>query len=479
VQHLVAIGCRTLATLVGTATARRLSAVHPVFEDEAAYQAWLHGPLGTARAGALPGRRPLVSILMPVFDAPERFLRAAVESLRSQSYPDWELCAVDAGPAGSSGSHALAELARTDARIRVLPVERNLGIAGNSNVALDAARGEFVAALDQDDLLDADALAAMVGLLEAEPGLDVVYSDMDNVTPWGDRYAPFFKPDWSPELLLAANYLAHFSLLRRSVVLQAGRFDPSMDGAQDWDLLLRITHGTTRVGHVPRVLYHWRSLPTSCASSLDAKPYAREAQRRAVQAALDRRGLAARAAVAHDGTLGLHARGASDRDDILVFLDPRLRPEGDGFRNELALWAADPRIGAAGALLRNDRGGVESAGYVQSDSATLSLFAGSEGRRWSPLGWPQWLRNVTAPLPLAFATRRDVYERLGGFEAGSEGVLDYSRRLAQAGLRCVTVPAASVLGPADAAPARVLDGGGAGVGFSPNLDPRSPVPRAR
>jgi glycosyltransferase involved in cell wall biosynthesis len=476
VQHLVARSYEALSAVLGPGAARRLSRAHPAFEDEAAYQAWIDAR--ESRSARLPAERPLVSLLMPVFDAPERFLRDAIGSLRAQSYAEWELCAVDAGPAGSAGSRALGELARADGRVRVLPVEANRGIAGNTNVALEAARGEFVASFDQDDLLAPDALAALVGLLDARPALDVLYSDMDNVTPWGERYAPFFKPDWSPELLLSANYLAHFSLIRRGLAARL-RFDPSMDGAQDWDLLLRVTDATPRVGHVPEVLYHWRALPTSCASSLDAKPYAREAQRRAVQAALDRRGLAARAELVPDGTLRLIAREGRAHDDVLYFLDPRLRPEGDHFRDELALWASDPQVGAAGALFQAAGHEVESAGYVQSERATLSLFAGSGGRRWSPLGWPQWLRNVTAPVPLAFATRRDVYEKAGGHEAGIDGVLAFCRRLAEAGLRCVTVPTAVVRGPIEAAPPRVVDGGGTGIGFSPNLDPMSPVPRPR
>lgn len=460
-QHLVARGYRALETVVGGAAARRLSRVHPALEDEGAYQAWLAGP-GAARAARLPGRGPLVSLLMPVFDAPERFLRAAIGSLRAQTYPDWELCAADAGPAGSPGSRALAELAGADGRIRVLALERNLGIAGNSNVALDAARGAYVATLDQDDLLAPHALAAMTDLLDREPELDVAYSDMDNVTPWGERYAPFFKPDWSPELLLSANYLAHLSLVRRTLAV-AARFDPSLDGAQDWDLMLRVTAGTSRVGHVPEVLYHWRSLPTSCASSLDAKPYAREAQRRTVQAALERRSLAARAELAADGTMQLRAgTSSSAAGDIVRIADPRLPPQDESLWRELAAWAADPQIGAAGALLRAPGGVVLSAGLVHSESATLSLFAGSPGTRWSPLGWPQWLRNVTAPVPAAYAIRRELHER------GSA-----------AGLRCVTVPAATIVCPPELAPPTVVHGGGAGLGFSPNLDPTSPIPRPR
>lgn len=467
-QHLVAQGYGTLSFGLGRGLAGRLASLHPALEGERDYQAWLESQASRPETRQPSTHRPLVSVLMPVFDAPERFLREAVRSLLEQSYEEWELCAVDAGPAASPGARALAELARGDRRIRVLPVPENLGIAGNSNVALRAAHGAFVATFDQDDRLHPQALAALVARLETQPDLDVVYSDMDNITPWGDRYAPFFKPDWSPELLLSANYLAHFSLIRRSAVEHAGGFDTALNGAQDWDLLLRVTHANARIAHVPEVLYHWRALPTSCASSLDAKPYAREAQRRAVQAQLDRRGVAARAEVATDGTMRLSARdGATEGlGDVVIVADPRLGPQPDETWRELALWASDPAIGAAGALLRRADGRIESAGYVQSESATLSLFAGSAGKRWSPLGWPQWLRNVTEPVPLAFAMRRELHERRG--EPG-----------ALAGLRCVTVPAATIACPPGVSVDRVKPGGGAGLGFSRNLDPTSPVPRPR
>lgn len=467
-QHLVAQAYGALSFGVGRELAGRIAGLHPALDGERRYQRWLESERVVERSRRPPVSRPLVSVLMPVFDAPERFLREAIGSLREQSYAEWELCAVDAGPAGSPGGRALAALAREDRRIRVLTIPHNLGIAGNSNVALRAAHGAFVATLDQDDRLEARALEAVISPLDAEPELDVVYSDMDNITPWGDRYAPFFKPDWSPELLLSANYLAHFSLIRRAAVEQAGGFDSTLDGAQDWDLLLKVTHASSRVAHVPEVLYHWRALPTSCASSIDAKPYAREAQRRAVQAQLDRRGLSARADVAADGTVGVSACEAdtAGRDDIVIVIDPRLGPQPNGTLRELALWAADPSIGAAGALLRRPDGRIESAGYVPSESATLSLFSGSDGRRWSPLGWPRWLRNVSEPVPLAFAMRRELYEK-----RAEPGTL--------AGLRCVTVPAAELVCPPGVTLASVRPGGGAGIGFNPNLDPTSPVPRPR
>jgi hypothetical protein len=436
-QHVVARGYRALSAFVGRGPARQVARLHPALDDEAAYQAWLdtqkHLALDSAASAPLRSR-PLISVVMPVFDAPERFLREAIGSLREQSYPEWELCAADAGPFGSPGSRFLQACALNDGRVRIVSVGGNRGIAGNSNAALHEARGEFVAFLDQDDLLARSALAELVTRLEPELDLDLVYSDKDNVTPWGERYAPYFKPDWSPELFLSSNFVTHLCLVRRSLVDAAGGFDDSMDGAQDWDLLLRITEVAKRIAHVPRVLYHWRSLATSCAASLDAKPYAREAQRRAVQAHLDRRGVTGRVRVEPDGLVrivstasrlpplsvvvrepcdvpGADAYGeveivsdaANALGELLLFWDPGTKPVTDGaWLRELALWAMQPVIGAAGPLVR----GPDTAG-----SANLVPQRPGAGERRADDA-PRYLREArrhargSAGLRLPITSRR-------------------------------------------------------------------------
>lgn len=520
-QHLVARSYRVLSATVGGGPARRIARLHPALDEEAAYQGWRRAQRQVAidsPTPAPPQNRPLISVVMPIFDAPERFLREAIGSLIEQSYPEWELCAADGGPGGSAGSRVLQEWARVDRRVRVVAVGENRGIAGNSNAALRMARGEFVALLDQDDLLEPDALLALVARLDEEPGLDLLYSDTDNVTPWGDLYAPFFKPDWSPELLLSANYLAHLTLVRRSALEAVGSFDQSLDGAQDWDLLLRVTKKTSRIAHVPRILYHWRSLPTSCASNLGAKPYAREAQRRAVQAHLARGGLAASVEVAATGRVrvelqmkelpsvtlvlakgvarahamsfaasgfrGLdvaeHARDA--RGEVLVIWDPGFEPDDEAWARDLAAWALDPEIGAAGGLAVDKDGRVDSIGYVANEGIATPVFAGAQADAWTPLGRADWYRNLLAPSPRAFATRREICERLGSLEASPQGILDYGVRLRRAGLRTMVVPTARLVrcGPASALPAVRGDSlAGTDPCFNPNLAPSSTLPRPR
>ncbi|HSP79522.1 MAG TPA: glycosyltransferase, partial [Myxococcaceae bacterium] len=176
-----------------------------------------------------------------------------------------------------------------DPRIQVVFQEKNTGIAGTSEVGLQRARGEFVALLDHDDELAPEALYEMVRRLNEQPDLDFLYSDEDKLDLNGRRVEPFFKPDWSPDLLMSMNYICHFSVLRRSVLLKAGGFMPGFDGSQDYDLFLRVSEQTARIAHIPKVLYHWRKIPNSAADSADAKPYAHEAARRALEASLARR----------------------------------------------------------------------------------------------------------------------------------------------------------------------------------------------
>jgi hypothetical protein len=447
-QHAVALAWRGLRRLPGGFS---LAALSRALSEESAYQAWIAGHDATLAAldaqRAAPPEGPLLSLLMPVYDAPGAPLDAAIASLLAQTYPRWELLAADGGPRGCPGSRLLARRAGCEPRIRIVALEANRGMAGNANAALAAARGEFVALFDQDDLLAPDALHALVSRLLAEPGLDLVYSDKDNVTPWGERYAPFRKPDWSPETLLSVNYLAHLALLRRSLVEALGGCDSALDGAQDWDLYLRLAERTARIAHVPRVLYHWRSLPTSCASSLAAKPYAREAQRRAVQAALDRRRIAGRASVNAAGLVRIEPRlerwprlsvlplgrvgqvpGAAEYGDVelassveaatgelLLAWDPRARPRRQSWLRVLAFWALQDGVGAVAPLVLDARGRVAEAGLAPcAGGEALPLFAGCEPDRWSPEGLPIWYRNVPALGPLAVMARRERWPGAAG-----------------------------------------------------------------
>ena len=238
---------------------------------------------------------PRFSIVTPVYNTPAAVLWAMLESARTQTFEDWELCLVDDCSSEPHVRQMLESAAREDPRIRVRFREENGGIVAASNDGLEMAEGEFIALLDHDDELHPDALAHVHEALLGTPEADYVYTDEDKIDERGGHSGPFFKPDWSPERMRTQMYTCHLSVLRRSLVEEVGGFDPEFEGSQDWDLVLKVTERARRILHVPRVLYHWRMIATSAAGGGEAaKPWAFEAGTRAVQAHCDRTGVQAR-----------------------------------------------------------------------------------------------------------------------------------------------------------------------------------------
>jgi GT2 family glycosyltransferase len=236
-------------------------------------------------------RLPTVSVLMPVFDIDSAWLKAAVDSVRTQIYPHWELCIVDDASSRPHIAPLLQTFRETDPRIKVKSLATNEGISGASNHALALATGEFIALLDHDDTLTQDALYQVVKRLNQDPTIDFVYTDHDIRDLSGARRSPFFKPDWSPDLLLSMNYITHFCVYRRTLVQQVGGFRKGLEGSQDYDLVLRATEQARSIAHIALPLYSWGQAPTSVALNPRAKPHAHEAGRRALQDALTRRGI--------------------------------------------------------------------------------------------------------------------------------------------------------------------------------------------
>ena len=239
----------------------------------------------------MSGRGPFFSVLTPVYDPPLEALSAAIESVRAQTFRDWELILVDDASASDAVRALLARVAEGDDRITVIERAANGGIAASSNDAVAAAGGQFLALLDHDDLLVPHALERVYEVLEASRDVDYVYSDEDKMDAKGERYEEFRKPDWSPERLRGQMYTSHLSVLRASLVRSVGAFRDGYEGSQDHDLVLRVTERARRVVHIPEVLYHWRVMPGSAAGDIEAKPHAWVAGRRAVQDQLDRLGI--------------------------------------------------------------------------------------------------------------------------------------------------------------------------------------------
>lgn len=248
-------------------------------------------------------RSPKVSIAVPVYNPPAKYLEAMIQSVLSQTYANWEICLADASPAAHVRP-ILEKYAAADSRIRVEFLTENRGIAGNTNAALALATGEYVGFADHDDTLAPFALHDVVAAINADPTADFLYSDEDKLDPTGERVEPNFKPDWSPETLRSRNYICHFTVLKRTLLDDVGRIREGFDGAQDYDLVLRASERAGKIVHLPAVLYHWRMHEQSTASNKGSKSYAFENGKKALAEHLARTGVDGSV---HDGpTLGTY-----------------------------------------------------------------------------------------------------------------------------------------------------------------------------
>ncbi len=230
---------------------------------------------------------PRFSIVVPVYNTTPQLLADVLASVQGQWYPHWELILADDASPSADTQAALAAIAHP--QIKVLHLEKNQGIAGATNVGLAAAQGDFVVFMDHDDELTADCLYELALCIEREQP-DFVYSDEDKLDEQGNYVQPHFKPDWSPDTMMSTMYTCHVSCVRRSLLDRIGGLRSQYDGCQDWDFVLRVSEHTSRISHVPKVLYHWRIIPASVAADIGAKPYVLEASRRVRADALERRG---------------------------------------------------------------------------------------------------------------------------------------------------------------------------------------------
>jgi GT2 family glycosyltransferase len=474
-------------------------------------------------------RQPLISIVVPVYNTSPEWLSRCVESVKGQVYTNWQLCLHDDASQNAGTRKALDQLAG-DPRIRVSRSGTNGGISRATNLAIANATGEFIAFVDHDDELETDALARVVLVLNADPSLDVVYTDEDKIDASGARRQPHFKPDWSPERLRSCMYVSHLTVMRRQLVVEAGGLRPEFDGAQDYDLMLRVGETTGRIGHVPRVLYGWRAAPGSAASSHLAKPEAIEAGLRALQDALHRQGSTATvcngAAAGHyrvqyaiggttrvsvllmpsppaqpkrdvdalarsiaalrrhdagvdwdlivvrDGPLSAAAAGAlrgikymdveaagaeniaglvnraaaaADSDHVLV-MNRDVEAIEPGWMGAMLGLSRQQAIGAVGAFLLYPDGTIEHGGVVLGIGGLAAhAFEGDAAWSLGHRGNAADDRNCSAVSAACLMTRRDVFQRLGGFSerfARDLFDIDYGLKVWQAGLRVVITPAA-------------------------------------
>jgi glycosyltransferase involved in cell wall biosynthesis len=235
-------------------------------------------------------RRPLISVVMPVYNAPANFLCAAIDSLLAQTYPNWELCIADDCSTAPHVRKVLSAYAQKDARIHIVFRDHNGHISNASNSALALARGEWVALLDHDDTLPPHALFYVVAAINAQPDVKLIYSDEDKIDAEARRHSPYFKPDWNVDLFLSHNMFSHLGVYRADLIREVGGFRTGFEGSQDYDLALRCVERVQshQICHIPRVLYHWRTLPGSTSVSTYEKSYAVAAGERALNEHLAR-----------------------------------------------------------------------------------------------------------------------------------------------------------------------------------------------
>jgi glycosyltransferase involved in cell wall biosynthesis len=235
--------------------------------------------------------RPLISVLVPTYSPKPQFLRDCIESVQAQIYENWELCIVDDASPDEETRKIIEEYAEQDKRIKYKFLKTNQHIAKATNAAIEMAVGEFVALFDHDDLLWPNALYEVVNCLNKNKELDFIYTDEDKITE--DRHyhlGPFFKPDWNPDFLHSVNYITHLSVIRKTLMDDLDGFRSDYNGAQDWDLFLRITSATKNIHHIPKIVYSWRVHDLSTAKDTKSKPYVIEAQKKAIEDDLRRKG---------------------------------------------------------------------------------------------------------------------------------------------------------------------------------------------
>jgi len=271
------------------------------FKQRTPFEAWIEVNTLTDVAELQIRRRllaaadlPKISVITPTYNTNPSLLTAMIVSVRSQIYDNWELCVVDDGSTDSAVRDCLEHWSEIDSRIKWTQHEVNRGISEATNSAVRLASGEIIAFVDHDDLITKDCLAEVAIYYASRPDTDMLYSDDDKIDMLGVRSQPQFKPDWSPTLLLSYMYMSHLLTVRRKLFENLGGFRSAFDGSQDYDFALRASEHCRHIGHIPRILYHWRATPSSTATSGDAKPESFEAGRKAVEEALARRSLSGR-----------------------------------------------------------------------------------------------------------------------------------------------------------------------------------------
>lgn len=427
-----------------------------------------------------------ISVLVPLYNTPENLLREMVDSVLAQTYGNWELCLAD----GSDENHGnvgeiCAEYVSRDSRILYRKLKENKGISGNTNACIDMASGDYIALFDHDDLLHPAALYEVMTAI-CEQGADFIYTDEDLFyeTP-ADAYSPHYKPDFSPDTLRSYNYITHLSVFSRDLLEQVGGFRSEFDGSQDYDMILRLTERAEKVVHIPKILYYWRNHAGSVASDVSVKPYTMTAAKKALSEHLQRIG---RKGAVEDSTVLTTYRIRYELEEMplvsvmlsygermewcenrireistyknleivtngqpngayIVLLDSDCEVLTPDWIEQMLMFAQREDVGAVGAMIWSADDTVYSAGKILGIKGTV----GDAHRRY-PKGHDGYkfrmtlAQNYSAVSDVCMMVRKDVFERMGYFDAsfGAFADVDFCLRLREAGYVNVWTPYAEV-----------------------------------
>lgn len=420
---------------------------------------------------------PKISIVTPIHNTDIDVLYECIISIRAQAYPYWQFILVDDGSSNPDTHDLLKSGVCNDPRIQVYFSGKSQGISHATNIALANAQGDYVVFLDHDDRLALDALYLVADEIRKNPSVDIVYSDRDMISPDGQRYMYLFKPGWSPETLLAGNYIFHLMCYRRSLVTQLGGLRAQFDGSQDYDLILRAAETHPQVRHIQKVLYHWRQYQGSVSLDSGAKDYAFRAGIQALNAAIKRRGILGRVVEITSLWRGnyqidLVAAGLAEieviniastlpEDDYRRFVNQSIQatdkpyiaiitqavqPINNDVLGQLAAWLKTEGVALATGSIVTESKFIDYAGAsYQKDGGLMVPYQGLTIDEPGYMAVTQLVRNISAPHPFCVVIRREVWQQLNGLSTEYDGfysLLDFCLRALEADWRCVSIPQA-------------------------------------